>query len=140
VVVSILRAGIALHEGVLRMLDRADNGFISAFRHHTQGNEFVVKVEYMAIPELSGRDLILVDPMIATGRSLVLSYQEMLEKGRPSQVLIGAAIASEEGIEYVQRHIPEARIYVAAIDKEMTARGYIVPGLGDAGDLAFGPK
>jgi uracil phosphoribosyltransferase len=140
VIVSILRAGIPLHNGVLRMFDKADNGFIAAYRHHTKGNDFIVKVEYRALPSVGGRDLIIVDPMIATGKSLELSYQQLLEYGEPENVFIASVIASEEGLEYIQRKMPKARIYVAAIDNELTAKGYIVPGLGDAGDLAFGPK
>jgi uracil phosphoribosyltransferase len=140
VIVSILRAGIPLHNGVLRMFDKADNGFIAAYRHHTKGNDFIVKVEYRAMPSVGGRDLIIVDPMIATGKSLELSYQQLLEYGEPENVFIASVIASEEGLEYIQRKMPKARIYVAAIDNELTAKGYIVPGLGDAGDLAFGPK
>lgn len=140
VIVSILRAGIPLHNGFLRMFDKADNGFIAAYRHHTRGNDFIVKVEYRAMPGIGGRDLIIVDPMIATGKSLELSYQQLLEYGEPANVYIAGVIASEEGLEYIQRKIPQARIYVAAIDNELTAKGYIVPGLGDAGDLAFGPK
>ncbi|MEM6263823.1 MAG: uracil phosphoribosyltransferase [Bacteroidota bacterium] len=141
VIVSILRAGVPLHNGLLRMFDKADNGFISAYRHHTKGNEFIVKVEYIALPEPNGRALILADPMIATGRSLVLSYKAIAEQSDEiGPVFVAGAIASEEGLEYVLRHIPHAKIYVAAIDNELTARGYIVPGLGDAGDLAFGPK
>lgn len=142
VVVSILRAGVPLHNGFLRVMDKADNGYISAYRHHTGSNEFIVKVEYLAMPEITNRDLILLDPMIATGRSLVLSYKAIQEAaGRAERVFIGGVIASEEGLEYVQRNIPNAQIFVAAIDKELTAKNaYIVPGLGDAGDLAFGPK
>lgn len=140
VIVSILRAGIPLHNGVLRMFDKADNGFIAAYRHHTKGNDFIVKVEYRAMPRVGGRDLIIVDPMIATGKSLELSYKQLLEYGEPENVYIACVIASEEGLEYIQRKMPKARIYVAAIDNELTAKGYIVPGLGDAGDLAFGPK
>jgi uracil phosphoribosyltransferase len=140
VIVSILRAGIPLHNGFLRMFDKADNGFIAAYRYHTRGNDFIVKVEYRAMPSIGGRDLIIVDPMIATGKSLELSYQQLLEYGEPANVYIVGVIASEEGLEYIQRKIPQARIYVAAIDNELTAKGYIVPGLGDAGDLAFGPK
>lgn len=140
VLISILRAGIPMHQGVLRILDRADNGFISAFRHHTRGNEFIVKVEYLAVPDLTGRSVVMIDPMIATGKSVVLAYQAVLEQGKPDQVFIASAVASDEGLEYVLRHIPQARIYVAAVDYELTAKAYIVPGLGDAGDLAFGPK
>ena len=140
VIASILRAGVPMHQGFLRIFDRADNGFIGAYRHHTKGNDFIIKVEYQALPSLGGRDLIIVDPMIATGRSLEMSYRQLLEKGEPDRLFIAGIIGSEEGIEYIQRKIPKARIYLAAIDNELTARGYIVPGLGDAGDLAFGPK
>lgn len=141
ILVSILRAGIPFHEGFLHLLDRADNGFISAYRHHTDGNEFEIKIEYMAVPDITNRDLILVDPMIATGRSIVLSYQALVENaGRPANIFIAGVIASDEGLEYVLRHIPKAKIFVGAIDYELTAKAYIVPGLGDAGDLAYGPK
>jgi len=142
VLVSIMRAGLPVHNGFLRMFDRADNGFVAAYRHHTSESAFDIRVEYSALPELDGRTLILIDPMIATGKSIVLSYKEMLHTvGAPAKVFIAGVIASEEGLEYVQRHIPEAEIFVTAIDKELTAKSaYIVPGLGDAGDLAFGPK
>lgn len=140
VLLSILRAGVPFHNGFLRMFDKADNGFISAYRHHTKGNEFIVKVEYMAVPPLADRSLILIDPMIATGRSLVLSYQALIENGMPANIFVAGIVASEEGLEYVLRHIPQARIYVGAVDYELTAKAYIVPGLGDAGDLAYGPK
>lgn len=140
VLVSILRAGIPLHNGFLDMFDKADNGFISAYRHHTQGNEFIIKMDYMAVPELQGRDVILIDPMIATGRSIVLCYKALRELGEPKSLHIAGVIASEEGLNHVLSHIPQAKIYVADVDFELTARSYIVPGLGDAGDLAFGEK
>ena len=141
VLVSILRAGVPFHQGFLQIFDRADNGFISAYRHHTKGNEFIVKVEYAAIPEITNRNLLLIDPMIATGKSMVLSYKAVVDAaGQPDQVFICGAVASDEGLEYVIRSIPKARIFVGAIDHELTAKSYIVPGLGDAGDLAFGPK
>lgn len=140
VLISILRAGLPFHQGFLRLFDRADNGFISAYRHHGKDNTFTIKVEYQAAPSLTRRTLILIDPMLATGRSLVKSYQALQDYGRPNQVFIAAVVGSEEGLSYVQRHIPEARIYLAALDGELTARSYIVPGLGDAGDLAFGEK
>lgn len=140
VIVSILRAGLPLHNGVLQFFDRADNGFISAYRHHTKGNDFTIKLEYMAVPDLTDRNLLLIDPMIATGQSIVLCYKALLEMGKPKNLFIAAAIASEEGLEYVQRHLPDAHIIVADIDYELTARSYIVPGLGDAGDLSFGLK
>jgi uracil phosphoribosyltransferase len=141
VVVSVLRAGLPMHQGILRLFDRADNGFVSAYRHYMKGShEFEVRVEYLSLPDISGRDLILADPMIATGRSLHLSYQAIREAGEPARVFIAGAIASEEGLAYLQRNIPHAHFYLAALDRELTAEAYIVPGLGDAGDLAFGPK
>lgn len=140
VIVSILRAGIPLHNGFLDLLDEADNGFISAYRHHTKGNEFIIKLEYMATPDLEDRDVILIDPMIATGSSIVLCHNALKEMGTPRSLTIAGVIACEEGLAYVQRHLPHAKIYIADLDYEMTARSYIVPGLGDAGDLSFGPK
>lgn len=141
VICSILRAAVPMHNGFLRMFDHADNGFISAYRHHTDEKKFEIKLEYVAAPELEGRTLILVDPMLATGRSMVISYQSLLEEsGKPEKVFIGSLIGSEEGVEHVQASIPEAHMYVAAVDRELTAKSYIVPGLGDAGDLAFGEK
>jgi uracil phosphoribosyltransferase len=139
-IVSILRAGMPLHQGFLEIFDHADNGFISAYRHHTKGNEFTIKLDYIAMPEVEGRDLILVDPMIATGSSIVLCYQAILALGTPRSVHIAGVIASDEGLQNVLRKIPNAQLYVAAVDTELTARAYIVPGLGDAGDLAFGLK
>lgn len=140
VLVSILRAGLPLHQGFLRMMDRADNGFISAFRHHTKGNEFIVKLQYTAVPDLEGKDVILIDPMIATGRSIVLAAKELMNLGKPKTLYLAGAVASEDGIAYVRRNLPKAQVFVAAVDEELTAKAYIVPGLGDAGDLAFGPK
>ena len=141
VLVSILRAGIPFHQGFLNLWDHADNGFISAYRHHTSGNDFVVKVEYLAIPEITNRTLVLVDPMIATGRSLVLSYKEIVETaGQPDSVIFCGVVGSEEGVEHLMRSVPKSQVYVVGVDKELTAKAYIVPGLGDAGDLSFGPK
>lgn len=141
VLVSILRAGVPMHNGFLEVFDHADNGFISAYRHHTKGNEFIVKVEYAAIPPLDGRSLMLVDPMIATGRSVVLSYNAICPQfGTPDKVFVAGIIGSEEGVDYVRRNIPSAQIFVGAVDGELTAKSYIVPGLGDAGDLCYGAK
>lgn len=140
VLVSVMRAGLPFHQGFLRMFDQADNGFIAAYRHTTRGNEFVIKVEYTAAPRLTGRTVILIDPMIATGKSAVLSYREIAQGESPDQLFIAGVVGSEEGIEYVLRNLPQARIFVGAIDHELTAKSYIVPGLGDAGDLAYGPK
>lgn len=140
VIVSILRAGLPFHQGFLDVFDHADNGFIGAYRKATQGNEFIIEMEYQALPDITNRTVILIDPMIATGKSLVMSYQQLLEQGRPDHVFVAGVVASDEGVEYVLRHIPEARIFVGSLDRVLNASSYIVPGLGDAGDLAFGPK
>jgi uracil phosphoribosyltransferase len=140
VIVGILRAGLPLHQGFLRIFDHADNGFISAYRQHTNENEFVIKVEYMACPDIENRTLILVDPMIATGKSLYLSYQSLLSLGTPKEVYLAGVIGSEEGVRYLRLNIPHAKIFIGDVDKELTAKSYIVPGLGDAGDLAYGLK
>ncbi len=140
VLATILRAGLPLHQGLLNYFDGADNAFISAYRYHHKDHSFEVKVEYASCPPLEGRILILSDPMLATGTSLVLSFKELLKFGKPSDVYVVTAIASEQGVNYVRKHMPQAKIFAAAIDKELTAKAYIVPGLGDAGDLAFGEK
>ncbi len=139
---AILRAALPLHQGFLDVFDRADNAFVSAYRAHDTVNEnaFVVKVEYLSAPALTGRTLVLIDPMIATGMSMVMSYEALRALGEPSQIFVAGLIASEQGLSYVQRHLPQARIFVGAVDLELTAKAYIVPGLGDAGDLAFGEK
>lgn len=140
VVATILRAGLPLHQGILNYFDRADNAFISAYRYHHRDHSFEVKVEYASCPPLEGRTLIIADPMVATGTSLVLSYKALLQYGKPAQVFVVTAIGSEAGLNYVKKHIPGVKILAAAVDAELTAKAYIVPGLGDAGDLAFGEK
>lgn len=141
VIASILRAGLPLHNGLMNMIDGAGNAFISAYRKYTEDDEFDVHVEYMSSPGLEGKVLILADPMIATGRSMLLAYRSLLAKGQPRQVHIVSAISSVEGLSHVRQHVPaDAHIWVGAVDDELTARAYIVPGLGDAGDLAFGAK
>lgn len=140
VVATILRAGLPLHQGILNYFDKADNAFISAYRYHHRDHSFEVKVEYASCPPLEGRTLIIADPMVATGASLVLSYKSLLQYGIPSQVFVVTAIGSEAGLAYVRKHLPRVKIYAAAVDAELTAKAYIVPGLGDAGDLAFGEK
>jgi uracil phosphoribosyltransferase len=141
VLVSILRAGVPMHQGFLDFFDNADNGFISAYRQKTKGNDFVIKVEYAAMPSVEGRTVILIDPMIASGRSIALCAQAITPAhGTPSKIFLAGLIASEEGIDYVRRHVPQAHIFVGAVDNELTAKAYIVPGLGDAGDLAYGSK
>ena len=141
VIASILRAGIPLHQGVLNYFDKAENAFIGAYRkHHTDGS-FDVELDYVASPDLNGKILILCDPMLATGQSLVLTYKKLLHLGRPKHTHIVNVIASTEGVEYAQKHLPDnTSIWIAAIDEELTSQSYIVPGLGDAGDLAFGLK
>ncbi len=140
VVATVLRAGLPLHQGVVNYFDGADSAFISAYRMHHKDHQFEIKVEYVSCPNLEGRVLILCDPMIATGASMVLCYKALLAHGKPSKVYVAAAIGSEQGVDYVRKQMPEARIIIGAVDKELTAKSYIVPGLGDAGDLAFGTK
>jgi uracil phosphoribosyltransferase len=142
VLATILRAGLPLHQGLLNYFDRAENAFISAFRKHDVEGNFEIQVDYMSSPMLKNRTLIIVDPMLATGKSMVLAYKELLTMGAPKQVHVVSVIASTDGIEYIKKHLPHSKtsIWVGAIDQELTAQSYIVPGLGDAGDLAFGVK
>ncbi len=142
VLATILRAGLPLHQGLLNYFDRADSAFVSAYRKHRKGEDgFDIEVEYLSSPSLEDRVLIISDPMLASGRSMVLVYKALLRLGKPKAVHIVSVIASAEGLDYVRTHLPpNTRIWVAAIDEEMTAQAYIVPGLGDAGDLAYGTK
>jgi uracil phosphoribosyltransferase len=141
VIATILRAGLPMHQGFLNYFDRAENAFISAYRKHTTAEEFEVYVEYMAAPHLDGKTVIITDPMLATGSSMVLVYKALLKQGNPAKVIIASAIAAPEAIAFIRKNIPEnVAIYVGAIDDELTAQSYIVPGLGDAGDLAYGEK
>jgi uracil phosphoribosyltransferase len=140
VLATILRAGLPLHQGLLHFFDKADNAFISAFRKHNRDGSFEISLDYVSCPELEDRVVIISDPMLATGSSLVKTIQFLREEGKPSEIHIVAAIACTVGIEYVKRSEPTCRIWCGAIDDELTAKGYIVPGLGDAGDLAFGAK
>jgi len=139
---TILRAGLPLHQGLLNYFDRSENAFVSAYREHRKDDEFAVRIEYTSCPDLSGKVLILSDPMLATGHSMFSSYKELLIQGKPSSIHLVAVLASIQGIEYLKRFMPKqgVTIWVGAIDDELTAQGYIVPGLGDAGDLAFGKK
>ena len=142
VLATILRAGLGLHNGLLSYFDQGDNAFISACRmpHETDGS-FDIKIEYLSSPSIEDRVVILSDPMLATGGSMILAYKALLRKGNPKHVHVVVAIASRQGLEYCQRHLPEnCTIWIGALDEEMTAQAYIVPGLGDAGDLAFGIK
>ena len=141
VIASILRAGLPLHQGVLNYFDRAENAFISAYRKHHKNGTFDIKLEYLACPDINGKVLILCDPMLATGASIVLTYKALLLRGKPLHTHIVTLIASAEGVEYAKKNLPEnVTIWCGAVDEELTAKSYIVPGLGDAGDLAFGKK
>lgn len=140
VLATILRAGLPLHQGLLNYFDKADNAFISAYRKHHKDGSFEISLEYISCPELENRVLIISDPMLATGASLVKTIQYLKDEGSPSSIHIVAAIACTVGIEYVKREAPSVTIWCGDIDDELTAKGYIVPGLGDAGDLAYGTK
>lgn len=142
VIATILRAGLPMHQGILNYFDHADNCFISAYRmNHKEDGSFDIKIEYLSSPSVEDRTVILCDPMLATGGSMVLAYKALLKRGTPIHVHVVAAIASREGLEYCERHLPKnCTIWIAGLDEELTAQAYIVPGLGDAGDLAFGGK
>ncbi len=141
VLATILRAGLPLHQGLLNYFDQADNAFISAYRRHHKDGSFDIRLDYVSSPDLGKRLVILSDPMLATGQSIVMTYKAMIEKGKPQHTHIVCALASAQGIEYVKKNLPQdVTIWIGAIDEELTAQSYIVPGLGDAGDLAFGEK
>lgn len=140
VVATILRAGLPMHQGILNYFDRADNAFIAAYRKHHRDGSFEIEQHYMTCPSIEGRPLIIADPMIASGASLVLALKTLTDEAKPSQIHVVSAIACTVGVELITRKFPEAYIWAGDIDDELTARGYIVPGLGDAGDLSFGEK
>ncbi len=142
VIASILRAGLPLHQGLLQCFDHADSAFVSAYRKHSLSdeNDFSIQMEYVSCPELQDRTLIIADPMIATGASINTVIKELLKYGEPSSIHIVGVIASETGLELIKRKWDNVVIWVFAIDDELTAKGYIVPGLGDSGDLSFGEK
>ena len=140
VLATILRAGLPLHQGLLNYFDKADNAFISAYRKHRRDGSFEISLDYVSCPELENRVVIISDPMLATGSSLVKTIQFLREEGKPREIHIVVAIACTVGIEYVKRSEPNCKLWCGAIDDELTAKGYIVPGLGDAGDLAYGTK
>lgn len=143
VIATILRAGLPFHHGFLQIFDRAENAFVSAYRKYNHdGDSFDVLVEYMASPSMEGKTLILVDPMLATGTSMELGYRALLRKGTPKSIHVAAVIASEKSVQYVRDHFPDDKttVWCGAIDSEINAHSYIVPGLGDAGDLAYGEK
>ncbi|MEG2612096.1 MAG: uracil phosphoribosyltransferase, partial [Alistipes sp.] len=143
VIATILRAGLPFHQGFLNYFDDAQNAFVSAYRKSTKDGKFKVQVEYISCGDLEGKTLLLVDPMLATGSSLVLTYNALCAKGgQPKHTHVAAIIASEEGIDHVQKNMPmdTTTIWTSAVDEELTSRAYIVPGIGDAGDLAYGEK
>ena len=141
VLATILRAGLSMHNGLLKVFDGCESAFISAYRKHITPEEFDIYVEYMAAPQLDQKIWIISDPMLATGNSMVTVYKAMLRMGNPKQVFIVSAIATPDAINLIKKNFPEiTQIYVGDIDKELTAQSYIVPGLGDAGDLAYGEK
>lgn len=139
---TIMRAGLPFHQGLLNYFDHADSAFVSAYRKHKKGqDEFEIQVEYLSSPSLKDRVLVLSDPMLATGASMFMVYKALLSKGKPAHVHIAVLIASHEGLSYIRKKLPEnTTIWVGAIDDELTAQAYIVPGLGDAGDLSYGSK
>jgi len=142
ILATILRAGLPLHQGLLNYFDRADNAFITAYRKYDKNEAFDIRVEYISSPDITGKVLILSDPMLATGASVVKTLKSMLSIGMPKHIHIVSALASVEGLEYIKRYasMMNLTVWVGGIDDELTAQAYIVPGLGDAGDLAFGKK
>jgi uracil phosphoribosyltransferase len=141
VLCSILRAGLPLHNGLLNYFDDAENAFISAYRKHINETEFEIKVEYFASPSLEGKTLILADPMLATGQSILSVYEGLKKHGTPKEIILACVIGSTEAIELLQKHFPPTtKLWIATVDNKLNNKGYIVPGLGDAGDLAFGEK
>lgn len=142
VISTILRAGLPYHQGFLQYLDHAENAFVSAYRKYKDRLDFDIHIEYIASPRLTGKTLILTDPMLATGSSMELAYKALLTKGEPSHVHIASIIASKQAIRYLQEQLPSEHttLWIAALDDELDDHSYIVPGLGDAGDLAFGEK
>ncbi len=142
VLCSILRAGITLHQGFLNYFDQAENGFISAYRTHaTPEKDSEIFVEYQAIPAIDNKILLLVDPMLATGHSMVAVFNKLLERGTPKEIHLAVVVAAPEGIEYLKNHIPaNCHLWIATTDEGLDNKNYIVPGLGDAGDLAYGSK
>lgn len=140
VLATILRAGLPMHEGMLNYFDDADNAFVSAYRMHHKDGTFEINLEYVSCPNLEDCTLILADPMLATGASMAVTIEKLREFGQPKKVHIVTAIASSYGLDHVRRILPKADIWMGALDEELTAKSYIVPGLGDAGDLAYGEK
>jgi uracil phosphoribosyltransferase len=142
VLATILRAGLPMHNGLLKIFDRAENCFISAFRKYTEKGQFEIEFEYMASPSLENKVVILSDPMLASGKSMEIGYEALFSKGKPSHVHLVSIIASRQGVDYISKNINHGNVtlWLGAVDEGMTSKSYIVPGLGDAGDLAYGEK
>ncbi|MEY3050535.1 MAG: uracil phosphoribosyltransferase [Bacteroidota bacterium] len=140
VLATIFRAGIPLHQGLLNYFDDAENAFVSAYRKNHKDGHFEIALEYISCPDLNDSILLVADPMLATGASMQLAIEGLLRFGRPDQLHIVTAIGAKQGVDHIRRTVPEATIWLGALDDELTAKSYIVPGLGDAGDLAYGPK
>jgi uracil phosphoribosyltransferase len=141
-ITSVLRAGLPLHQGLLNVFDKSPNGFVAAYRNYEKDGSFHINVEYVSCPDINNQVLIIADAMLASGSSLELTYHALLERGTPTHTHIVVLIASKEGLNYLRKKLPEQKIsiWVGALDDELTVKSYIVPGLGDAGDLAFGEK
>lgn len=140
ILATILRAGIPLHQGLLNFFDKADSAFISAYRKTKKSGDFIIEIEYVSTPNLDDKVVIISDPMLATGRSMVLCCKELLSNYKIKELHIVSVIASQEGIAHVKAYLPKAKLWLGAVDEEMTSKAFIVPGLGDAGDLAYGQK
>lgn len=142
VLATILRAGLPLHQGMLNYFDKAENAFISAYRKYSKDGSFKIQFEHLSCPNVAGKVLVIIDPMLATGASMLLAYKAILERGTPKHTHIVSVIASKEGVDYMKRNLPQKNvtIWLGAVDDELTVKSYIVPGLGDAGDLAYGSK
>ena len=139
---TILRAGLPLHNGMLNIFDKAQNAFIAAYRKYGKDNKFTIQIEYVSSPKVEGKTLVITDAMLATGSSLVLAYNKLCEQGEPAHTHIVCPIVSEDSLGYLSKHLPHKKVtlWVAAVDQELTNKSYVVPGLGDAGDLAYGTK
>ena len=141
VLATILRAGLPLHNGLLKYFDSAENCFISAYRKHTSKDDFEVEIQYMASPNLNDKVVLLSDPMLASGKSMVLAYNALLKNGIPKKIHVVSVIGSQQGVDFISKNMPDnSTLWIGAIDPKMTNQSYIIPGLGDAGDLAFGIK
>jgi len=141
VLATILRAGLPFHQGFLAYWEHAENAFIGAYRgKHQAGEAFEIVQRYITSPDLDGKTLVLTDPMLATGKSIVTVYEALLQYGKPAVLHVAAVIGSQAGVDYVRKHLPTAQLWIGDIDPELNTSSYIVPGLGDAGDLAFGEK